>query len=64
MFKSLFKKKIRIPHHDENWQVYFSRINNQLTSVIVDINIAEIAPIKSLSEVFYLIIPFDYANED
>lgn len=64
MFKSLFRKKIQVPSHDENWQVYFSRINNQVTSVIVDINVAEIAPINSLSEVFYLIIPFDYANEE
>ena len=64
MFKSLFKRKVKIPTHDENWQVYFSRINNQLTSVIVDINVAEIAPIKALSEVFYLITPFDFANDE
>lgn len=64
MLNSFFKRKISIPKHQENWQVYFSRINNQQTSVIVDLNIAKIAPVKVLPEVFYLIIPFDFANDN
>jgi len=64
MFKSLFRKKIEIPSHDENWQVYFSRINNQKASVIVDLNVADIAPVKDLPFVFYLIVPYDSAGED
>ena len=64
MFRTLFRKKIELPHHDENWQVYFSRINNQKALVIFDLNVVNVAPLKILPIVFYLIVPFELASEE
>ncbi|WP_156306727.1 DUF695 domain-containing protein [Sphingobacterium endophyticum] len=63
MFK-LFRKKADLPFHEENWQVYTSSINNQIASIIVDLNVADLAPISNLTEVFYLIIPFDFPSAE
>lgn len=59
LFKSLFKKKITLPAHQENWQQFPSCIHGQQAQITVDLGWAPHAPLANFQEVFYLIIPFD-----
>jgi hypothetical protein len=68
LFGNLFgkqgKEKIEQPNHKEDWDFYFTNVDDKLSSIAVDLGLASIAPIQDQKNVCWVSIKMLDPRED
>ena len=66
LFNKLFGKRTPAPilEHEEEWEFYFSNVNDKLGSVLVDLGLHEVAPMTDKPNIVWVSIKMNNPRED